>query len=155
MALAIVGALAGAATSAVGAISQGDRTKQMEGYNAKVAENNAGASAMQSKLNAQQIAIQTNRQVGMQRAAMSASGFDANTGTFSDVTTDTKQRGELSRLSTIYSGRLQSNTQSSQANLDIFAGQNAQSAGEIGAGSSILGGINQGIGIYENPSFQN
>lgn len=137
-ALALVAAVAGAATSAYGAYSQGQAQSDAANYNAKVEENNAGAAYQQSKFDANQIADATRRNVAKQRAAMAASGFDANTGSFSDITADTKRQGEMTRLARLYQGKLGINRAMSQAQLDSMDASASMTAGYLGAGSSIL-----------------
>ena len=154
-ALAIVSALAGAAVSAVGAESSASAQSSAAKYNAAVEANNAGAAAQQAKFNASQISDATRRNVANQRAAMAASGFDANTGTFADVTQDTKRQGELNQLSAIYQGKLGINRASSQSQLDTMESSNDQTAGMFAAGSSLLGGVNQATTIATNPNFRN
>lgn len=153
-ALAIVAAVAGAAVSAVGAVGSAQAQSNASKYNAAVESNNAGAAAQQAKFDAQQISDETRRNVASQRAAMAASGFDPNTGTFSDVTQDTQQRGELNRLTRIYQGRLGINRSMSQSQLDESNASNSMTAGYFGAASSILGGASQATSISTNPSFR-
>lgn len=152
-ALAIVGAVVGAAVSATGAIASAQAQSNSAKYNAQVESNNAGAAAQQAQYDAQQISDKTRRNVANQRAAMAASGFDPNSGTFKDVTYDTNQQGERDRLSRMYQGRLGVNRSQSQAQLDSSQGSNALTAGYLGAGSSILGAANQAASIASNPNF--
>lgn len=153
-AIALVAAIAGAAVGAVGAASSAQAQANAANYNSAVEKNNAGAASQQAAFDAQQISDETRRNVASQRAAMAASGFDPNTGTFSDVTSDTKQRGEMNRLMRIYQGKLGINRSTSQAQLDSMNAKNSITAGYFGAGSSILGGVNQATTIASNPNFQ-
>lgn len=153
-ALAIVAAVAGAAISAVGAESSAQAQSNSAKYNSAVESNNAGVAAQQAKFDADQISDETRRNVASQRAAMAASGFDPNTGTFADVTQDTKQRGEMTRLMRIYQGKLGINRSVSQSQLDQSNASNAMTAGYFGATSNILGGVNQATSIATNPAFK-
>ena len=153
LAVALVAVAASAAVSYAGAKESSQAQANAENYNAQVASNNAGAAAQQAKFNANQIQDQTRRNVATQRAAMAASGFDANTGTFAGVTADTKRQGELNKLSAIYQGRLGSNQQFSQSQLDNQAAASSLTAGQYGEASSILGGVTQATGVYTNPTF--
>ena len=143
----------GAGVGAYGAISSAKAQANAANYNAKVESNNAGASAQQAKFDASQIQDATRRNVAQQRAAMAASGFDANTGTFADVTTDTKRQGELTRLTRIYQGRLGSNVAKSQSQLYAAQAGNDITAGYFGADSSVLGVAKQATEIETNPAF--
>lgn len=152
----VVIGLIGTGVSAYGAVSSADAQQDAANYNAKLEQNNADAAAQQAKFDAQQISDRTRRNVAQQRAAMAASGFDANTGTFADITQSTKQSGELDRLARIYQGRLGVSRSESQSVLDVMNGQNAHTAGMISAGSTVLGGIgSSATTISSNPSFRN
>jgi len=154
LAIAAVALVASAGVSAYGAYSSGQAQSDAANFNAKVAANNAGAAAQQAKFDANQISDETKRNVAMQRAAMAASGFDANSGTFTDVTTNTKRSGELNRLARIYMGRLGINQQRSQSQLYSAESGYASKAGYVGATSSILGGVSGAASLASNPSFQ-
>ncbi len=124
-------------------------------FNAKVAANNAGAAVQQAKFDSTQIADATRRNTANQRAAMAASGFDANTGSFTDVSLDTKRQGEMNRLARIYQGRLGSNQQKSQAMLYSSEAGYDKTAGYFGAATTLLGGAAQATNIASsNPAFQ-
>ena len=153
-ALALVAAVAGAAVSAVGAASSAQAQSNAQKYNAAVESNNAGAAAQQAKYDAQQISDRTRRNVAQQRAAMAASGFDPNTGSFKSITDDTKQQGERDRLSRIYQGRLAINRSQSQSQLDSMAASADQTAGYFAVGSSLLSGAGQATSIATNPNFR-
>jgi hypothetical protein len=84
---------------------------------------------------------------------MAASGFDANSGSFIDVTNSTKRAGELDKLSTLYQGSLAVNQQMSQAQLDQSQAGFDQFAGAVGATGTILSGIGSASEIISNPSF--
>ena len=158
--LGILGSIAlgataiGSGVSAIGAISSAQAQSKAADFNAAVASNNAGAAAQKAKFDATQIADQTRRATAQQRAAMASSGFDPNTGTFADVTADTKRQGEMNRLARIYQGRLGVNQSISQAQLSTMQASADETAGLFGAGSSILGGISQATSIASNPAFR-
>jgi len=151
--VALAATAAGTAMTVIGQENTAKSTESAERYNAAVEANNAGAAAQQSKFNAQQIQDSTRRNVANQRAAMAASGFDPNTGSFSDVTNSTKQGGELNRLSSIYSGRLGTNQQSSAASLSAFSASSTSAAVPFAMGASLIGGLSQATSIATNPNF--
>ena len=164
-ALMVGGALAsvaGSAVSAAGAERSAAAQQQASKYNAAVQTNNASVAIQQAKFDSAQIQEQTARRVGQQRAAMASSGFDANSGSFTDVTLDTQRKGELEKLSRIYQGQIGVMRDQSAATLDTMQGQAASTAGAFGAASSLLGGISQATQIgaraytysnNNNPSF--
>ena len=159
MVVGVLAALAGAGVSAAGAAAQSSSEQKVADYNASVQKNQSSIAVQQSRFDATQIAEQTARRVGQQRAAMAASGFDANTGSFVDVTQDTQRKGELAKLSRIYQGQLGVVQSSSAAQLDVLQGQSASAAGGFAIGSSILGGMSTATSIgaraytNSNPTF--
>lgn len=144
---------AAAGVGAAGAISSAHAQASAERYNAQVASNNAGAAAQQSQFNAQQIQDATRRNVATQRAAMAASGFDPNTGSFAAVTADTKRQGEMNKLASIYQGRLGINRSISESQLDTTSASADTTAGLFSAGSTVLGGVDSATKIFSNPVF--
>ena len=150
---AVTGIIGGTVVSALGASAQAQATASSARYNAAVQINNAGAEAQQSKFDAQQIADKTRRQVSMQRAAMASSGFDANSGTFTDVTSDTKRLGELNRLTRIYQGRLGINQSMSQSQLDQMQASAAGVAGTFSIIGDAMSGATALGGMASNPAF--
>ena len=153
--IAVSVAAVGAGVSAYGAMSSATAQSNAAKFNSQVASNNAATATQQAKFDATQISDATRRNVANQRAAMAASGFDANTGTFADVSSDTKRQGEMNRLARIYQGRVGGNQQMSQAQLDSAQAGYAVTAGYFGAGSALLSGAGQATSIAANPNFQN
>jgi hypothetical protein len=153
--IAISIGVAGAGISAYSSIAGASAQKASANYNAQVQRNNAAAANQQAKFDAAQITRANERNQGMQRAAMSASGFDANTGTFSDVQSDTKKQGELDRLSRMYQGAIGMVSSTSGAQLYKSQSESATDQGLFGAGSSILGAAEEAVTIEANPIFQN
>lgn len=146
-------AVVAAGVSAYGQYSQAQSQKAAANYNAAVATNNATASAQQAQYDVGLITDQNARAVASQRAAMASSGFDANSGTFSDVTRDTKIQGEMNVLSRLYQGRVAATQSTSQAQLSTMQGNADMQAGYIGAGGTLLSGASSAFAAYENPNF--
>ncbi len=136
----IAAGLAGAGVSAAGAEASASAQSKAASFNAAVAQNQALASGQQSRFNAQQIQLQNQRRVNLQRSAMAASGFDVNSGSFSDVTRDTQQQGEMQRLLSLYQGKISANYYGSQSQLNQAQAASASQAGSFGAASSLLTG---------------
>ena len=152
-ALVLTAATAGASAYAAksGADAQADAAK----YNAKVATNAAQTAQLQAAFDAGQIRDKNRRLLGAQRAAFAASGIDPNSGTAMDVYQDTSTRGEWNALTAIYTGKVGANAQLAQATLDRMNASSAQRAGNIGIGTSLLGGATSATAIYANPNFRN
>lgn len=156
----LVAGLAGTAVSAMGARSSAEAQKKAADYNSAVERNNAGVAAQQAKFDANQIQQKTTRQLGLQRAAMASSGFDPNSGSFTDVSQDTARRGELEKLSSIYQGRLGVMRSSSAAQLSSMQGAADLTAGNYAMAGTILGGASSATQIgaryylnTNNPTF--
>ena len=148
-------AVVGSGVAAYGALYSGAAQSNAAKFNSEVSANNASAAAQQAHFDAQTIADRGRRTVALQRAAMASSGFDTNTGSFSDVTSDTKRQVERDRLARIYQGRLGVNTSTSQSMLFGMESSNARSASYIGAASSLLGGVEQATQIAGQDAMYN
>lgn len=143
IALALTAVGTGVAVS--GALSQGKAAEDAAKYNAKVEENNALAAQQQAEAEARQIDRQNRIRAGSQRAAYGKAGVDLSS--LNDVYYDTGQQGELESLSALYAGATQSQFYNSRAVGARFEGQNARSASNINAASSLIGGLAQGTYI--------
>jgi len=85
---------------------------------------------------------------------MAANGFDVSTGTNLDIVEDTSAMGELDALTTRYNYETealayesQADNYNNQANLDVFAGQNAYKSGVTGAISSGINGLGSAASV--------
>jgi hypothetical protein len=153
--------LAGAATAATavsgavgayGAIAQGKAQKSQARYQSAVERNNATIAGWQAtdaqqrgQIEEQRQRLATARLRGAQRAGMAANGIEIDSGSPLDVLMDTAQLGELDALTIrsnaereAYGFRSQSGNLMAQAGLTQMAGRSAQTAGYIGAGSTLL-----------------
>lgn len=145
-------ALASAAMSAVGAISQGQAQQNMANYNAAVAEREAEqakrAAAFEESANRDQAA----RLKGLQRAAFAKSGV-SQTGTPLLVEADTEMQAEQDALAIRYSGSIAEARAKSRASLERQRGKAAKQAGYFGAGASLLNGASRVSLPRANPSY--
>lgn len=145
--------LIGGLTSALGNIFSGEAQQKMYDYqagiaklNEKIANQNAAYASNVGELQAGQFGYKAAAQLGMIRAGQGSRGLDVNTGSNLQVqksqellsgTEMTAIRSNAAK--TAYDYKVQGTQFAAQANLDTLAGQNALSAGFIGATSSILG----------------
>ena len=151
--LAVIG-MAGAGVAAAGSIESGTATQEADSYQAQVAANNAKLAQQQGKLDIQsgEIAavnqgLKTKAAVGTEKAAQGASGIDVNTGSAAAVRAGTASTGMLDALTIrsnaakkSYADEVQAQSDTAQGVLDTCAGEQAQTAGDIGAVSSLLSG---------------
>lgn len=150
----IAATMASAAATAYGAIKTSQAQSAAASAAAQQASNNAilaGRAAddatARGQVAAQQKANATNQLIGQQRAGLAANGVDPDSGTAVALQSDTAGNGELDQLTiganaareaTGY--KAQGMNYSTQASIDEASSANATSAGELQAGSSIIGG---------------
>lgn len=160
--VAVATSAAGAATSAMGAIKQGNAAQAAADYNAQIAgmnavnnKNNAERAAAAGEQNAAQAELKGRAAVGAIRAAQAANNVDVNTGSAVDVRSSAAETGQLNALTIRnnaareawgYQNQAASNT--AQASLDTMQGQAAQDAASITATSDLLSGAGKAAGGY-------
>ena len=159
-----VGAIAAVTSTALGTVSsvqQGKQQQAMYNYQAKVAEENAkianknAATERQTGIEEARLQrMKTLQAVGSQQAAMAANGMDVTQGTSLDIIEDTAAMGELDALQiqTNYERKAQSyeaqaNNFNNQASMDVIAGKNAYTAGQIKAVQTGLNGVSKTVGV--------
>lgn len=160
----VVAAVAGVASGVVGGISsyqQGKATQAQYNYQAEVNRRNAQKAQANADTKRQEgieesrlQRLKTLQTVGSQQAAMAANGFDVSSGTNLDIVEDTAAMGELDALTTRYNYETealayesQADNYNNQANLDVFAGQNAYKSGVTGAISSGINGLGSAASV--------
>ena len=134
----MAGMLASAAFSSMGSIMQGQEQGGIAKYNAAAATQDATAQELAAKSNAAMTEQDNARRTGEARAAMSASGIDANKGSPLSVMHDLTSQGELSKQLTVYQGQNAARTDLGKAALDRAEATDDETAGWIQAGSTVL-----------------
>ena len=159
-----VGAIAAVTSTVLGTVSsvqQGKQQQAMYNYQAKVAEENAkianknAATERQTGIEEARLQrMKTLQAVGSQQAAMAANGMDVTQGTSLDIIEDTAAMGELDALQiqTNYERKAQSyeaqaNNFNNQASMDVIAGKNAYTAGQIKAVQMGLNRVSKTVGV--------
>lgn len=150
--MSIGSSVIGGGLSAFGAKKSGEAQQQMYNYQAEVARINAQIDKQneeyalnQGEAEAQRYGLKAAQQLGQIRAAQGASNIDVNTGSAVDVR-DSQRKVSQMDLTTIrqnaaktaYDYDVKSVMDLNQANLDVMAGQNAKTAGDIKAMTSFL-----------------
>lgn len=152
--VALVGSTLSAGVGAVGAISSANAQSDAAKYQAQVATNNATIAGQNARYAAAAGATQaqardfkTRATVGAIEAAQGSSGIDVGSPTSKEVRDSAEQLGRLDTATIMSNAMLQSRAYSAQAtNFDAQAGldkmqaSNAQTAGGIGAFTSLLSG---------------
>jgi hypothetical protein len=131
--------IAGAATSAVSAISQGQQAKATGNYQAEQMRADADATRAEAQLEAAKIRKAGQRQRSSAIAAQAASGVKVDTGTAELINTEIIQNAEEDALTTIQSGGTRSRQMNAGAQAAQIGGKNAQRAGYMNAASTALG----------------
>jgi hypothetical protein len=148
--IGVVAAVAGTAMSAYGQIQAGNAAEAAAQYNATIAQQQAAEKAQAAKSQAFNLSEQRRMTIGKQIAAYGASGVSPNSGTPLDVLSHTASEYERDiQYAGIEAGEA---TQAGyeQAQLDLMYGKQAQTAGWIGAGSTLFSGLGKAAGMYFN-----
>jgi hypothetical protein len=163
--LATIGAAAGvlgAGVGAYGAIEQGNATSAADKYNAQIAANNAIIATQSANYagaagtaQAEQVGLQSRTKLGSIVANEGASGVDINSKSNLQVQSSARELGELNAITirsnaarTAYGYQVQGANDTAQSNLDTFSAGQAETAGDIGAASSVLGGLGSAASNY-------
>lgn len=136
----LVSSVAGAGIGALGAIAQGTAAKNAADYQAAVGRNMAKAAEQKGAVDEQAKRMKTAHMVGDQIAIQGASGLSTGSGSFSDVRSSTEQLGDLDAETIRWNAKTKATNLRNEATLDTYKGENAQTAGYLGAASSIMGG---------------
>ena len=147
--------LAGGILGAEGAQQTAAAQQQMYNYQAGVAKinsqidlQNADYARNQGELQAMQFGLKASQQEGHIRSQQSASNLDVNSGSNLDVQTSQKKLDSMdmtqirsNAAKTAYDFDVKSTMDLNQSTLDVMAGQNAKTAGDINAMASIVGSV--------------
>lgn len=161
-------AVAGAGVSAVGAMQSASAQSQAATYNSEVAaqntqiaNNNATAAAQAGEQQAAVASGKTKAEVGAIKTSQAAGGIDVNSGSAVDVQSSAAQLGELNAITirsnaarTAYGYQTQAAGYQDQSALDTSEAENASTAGDIGASSSILGGVGSAASNWQKYQTQ-
>lgn len=157
-------ALASTVIGGVGAIQQGQAAASAAKYQAQVSEMNAkinekrAQDAIERGTDAEQMKRREVARIqGEQTAAMAANGVDLSFGSPLDTLVDTKIAGELDALTIrtsaereAYDYRVGASNDRAQAGMSRMEAKNAQTAGYLGAASTILTGGSKAYGQYKS-----
>jgi hypothetical protein len=147
--------LAGGIFGAQGAKQSAAATQASYNYQAGVAKinsqidlQNAEYARNYGEIQATQFGLKERQQEGQIKVAQAASNLDVNSGSAVDVQTSQRKLGQMdmtqirsNAAKTAYDFDVKSTMDLNQSTLDVMAGQNAKSAGDIQAMSSIIGGV--------------
>jgi hypothetical protein len=132
-------AAASAVMSAAGAVKSGQDQQAAMNYNASVQRQQAQIAQDQGNAAAATQDVANRRKLGDQAAAAGSSGVEM-TGSPLAVMADQAMQGETAKRLAIYRGKLQSNSATDQAAIDVYSGNQAASAGITKGVSTLLTG---------------
>ena len=147
--------LAGGILGAEGAKQSAAATQQSYNYQAGVAKINSQIDLQNKEyalnygeIQATQYGLKERQQEGQIKVAQSASNLDVNSGSAVDVQQSQRKLGQMdmtqirsNAAKTAYDFDVKSTMDLNQSTLDVMAGQNAKSAGDIQAMASIVGSV--------------
>lgn len=162
-AVVITATVASAAISAYGAEQQGKAEAGAARYNSEVAANNAKIATQNSayagaegEANTAAAELKSRANVGAIMASEASSGVDVNSGSAVDVRSSAAETGELNAINIradaarkAYGYQVEGAADTGQSALDTTQASNDESAGNINAASSIIGGLGKAGGDYE------
>lgn len=143
--LPILGAVAGALSSvvgAVGAISQGQATAKADKFNAATKEIQARQVQDNASAVASNDAVKTRQRVAATRAASIQNGFE-DEGSVTDLIRTSQTDGALEGLTALQEGSVRAASLRTGAAMDLAAASNAKTSGFIGAGTQLLSGASR------------
>jgi len=161
-AIGAITSIGAAGVGAVGAIEKGNATSAADKYNAEIAANNAKIATQSANYagaagtaQAEQAGLQSRAKLGAIVANEGASGVDINSGSNLQVQSSARELGELNAITirsnaarTAYGYQVQGANDTAQSNLDTSSAGQAETAGGIGAASSVLGGLGSAASNY-------
>jgi hypothetical protein len=145
--IALVAVAAGTAMTAVGNIQEGNAAKKMANLQAGILEQDATQERLIAESAERDYRRGTSFMLASRRAGLAAQGVTGE-GTPMLVDEDIVGEAELQALRIRTGGQAEELRIRQQAMLTRVGGRNAQSAGYVKAGSTILSGIGDAWGVY-------
>lgn len=142
--LALLG-LAGTALSVGGALVEGQQSKQVADYQAKVYEQQAQADAQQAAFDQTQ---ERHKQDLLQAQALAQAGASGVgiAGSPTEVLAANARQGQTDLGALLYGSKLRQNNLNTQAAISRFSGKQAVTASLFKAGDALVGGLSK---IYD------
>lgn len=146
-ALAVGLMTAGTVISTVGAIQSGRQQRQLYDYSASLAAQNAMIERQKAEYEAARFREKMTRFYGRQAAVQGASGGTPS-GSFLDVSFDTRYSANLDEQAIRYGGDVESTRWLGESVLAKAKGEAAEEAGYWRAGTNLLTGTAATYGVY-------
>ena len=157
-----VGSILSSGIGALGAIKSGQASSAAAKYNAQVAAQNAQLATQQAtwagaagEAQVGQQSAKTRADVGAIMAAQAANNISVNQGSAVDVRSSASSLGELSAINIrstatrqAYGLETQATSETGKSQLDTYQAEQDQLAGEVGGGSTLIGGASSAAYNY-------
>lgn len=144
--------LAATTVSAGTAIMSGMQAKETADMNAEMQRRQGEADKDAALAQAEKIRKAARAQVGEANAALAASGVSIGEGTPVRINEEIYKNSESDAYSTLLTGNRRARSAQEQAGIMQWQGQNAQTAGFLNAGSSILAAGSRVGGGWKTPT---
>lgn len=139
----LVATVAGTAMTAYSQIQQGNAAEKAAEYNAEVAGMQAKDAINRGNIEAEAQRAKAAKVASAQRAAAGASGAVVDSGSFADVVLDTVTTGERDAQTIRTNAMRQAWGLESQADIDLYSGQQAKAASRTAAAGTLLTGVSK------------
>ena len=146
--VAAVASAASAAAGAYGSMQSGNAQAAAANYNATVQRTNAGSALASSEAETARIQDQSRRKLATATNAAGDSGVQIDSGSPLDLMADISANSALDAEITRWKGQRVAASGLASANQATMQGDQAQTAGMIGAGATLLSGVGRISGIY-------
>lgn len=147
-AVAMVAAAAGSMVAAYASIESGQAQKKAANYNAALQERQAENEKAAAAIQEENFRKQTAARMATLRTGYAASGVEISEGTPLLVAMESQANAEKDALRIRWGGETQADAFLGAATLSRAQGSQAQTAGYLGAGASLLSGAGRVAGIY-------
>lgn len=147
---ATIGLIAlGASTgvSVLGSLSQAGAQSAMYQYQADMAKKQGELAELNARNEAASIEMDAQRLRSRQVAQGAAAGVDVSSGSIMDVIAESAKNAETERQNVLRAGRLNRESYNVEAQGYYSASRSAKRSGWISAGTSLLTGLADGIGL--------
>jgi len=150
--LAPIAAIASTVLSAVGMVASAQAQSNAANYNAQVQQINAQVSSEQGAAQAAQKARESRQRQAAGQAAVMQGGFEL-AGSPLDVLDQAQAQGNLTYLTSVYDGQVKATGYQNNATLYRSQADSAPTAGFIGAGGKLLGGLSDVYRLSNGGSY--
>lgn len=145
--VALGASVLGTAAQGYGTFRAASDQAEADRYNAEVADADARYAERDTAAKVEMLTRDTRRTLARQRALFGVSGFTP-TGSLADIAADSAEAGRLDALALRYGGQMEAQKLRNRGKAYRARGDGAQSAGYIGAGTSLLAGAAQGADYW-------